>query len=373
MSSNLKPRRVLIVSDEMEIGGSQRQIAHLLRGLDRSRWHAELAYFRNRSFLVDELEAAGVLVHRVDKRKRIDLDFFHALIGLLRGGRYDVVHCFSFTAELWVRLALAFVPRTAFVASMRDMGHGLGAMQWRIKRWVCRGARAVISNSEEAATRIAGELGARPPVRVIVNGIETPAPLSAEQRSALRARMGGDDTRALAIFVGRLTHQKNVELLLAALAALTPAERPQVALVGDGPTRASLEADAARFGLADRVRFLGECADSRELIQAADFLVLPSRDEGLSNVVLEAMAAGRAVIATRVGGNPTLIVDGVTGLLVDSEDATGLAAAIRRLADDANVRERCGAAAHARGAERYSIAALADATAAVYDTCMEAA
>lgn len=366
-----EPLRVLVVSDEMEVGGSQRQIASLLRALPQEQCHTELVYFRNPSFLVADIEHAGIVVHRIDKHGRIDAGFLLRLVRFLRNGRFDVVHCFSFTAELWVRLALILAPGAALVASMRDMGHALTPMQWRIKSRICRSACAVISNSTRAAERIRAVLDSFPPVHVIANGIDVPAPLESSRQAALRVEMGATDDRALALFVGRLTHQKNVELLLTALAALPPGQRPRLALAGSGPLHESLQARARHLGLGDDVRFLGERRDARELMQAADFLVLPSRDEGLSNVVLEAMAAGRPVLATRVGGNAELIENDNTGVLFDCGDAAALTIALDRATADAAWRVRAGAAARARVVDRYSPAVLARETLAVYRQCME--
>lgn len=363
--------RVLIVSDEMEVGGSQRQIAGLLRAFPRAQCHAELAYFRNSSFLVDEIEAAGIAVHRIDKRSRRDVRFLLRLARLLREGRFDVVHCFSFTAELWIRLALLLAPGAAMVASMRDMGHALTPLQWRIKRGVCRSARSVISNSTQAAGRIRDVMRSGPPVHVVANGIDMPAALDATRRQALREEMGAIDGRTLALFVGRLTHQKNVGLLLDAMATLPRDERPRVALAGHGPLRETLEVRALSLGLLDDVRFLGERRDARELMQAADVLVLPSRDEGQSNVVLEAMAAGLAVLATRVGGNAELIEDGVSGVLFDCSDAAALRSALRRAAGDLPWCRHLGEAARSRVADRYSLDTLARETLAIYRRCLQ--
>jgi glycosyltransferase involved in cell wall biosynthesis len=362
--------RVLIVSDEMEIGGSQRQIAGLLRTLPRAQCHAELAYFRTRSYLIDDIERIGIRVHRIDKRGRIDIGFLLRLAKLLRHGRYDLVHCFSFTAELWVRLALLLAPGASLVTSMRDMGHALTPLQWRIKRTVCRNSRAVISNSTQAAERIRDVMRSGPPVYIVANGIDMPMPLDATRRQALREEMGAIGDRTLALFVGRLAQQKNVDLLLDAMATLPRSERPRVALAGHGPLRETLEVRALSLGLADDVRFLGERRDARELMQAADVLVLPSRDEGQSNVVLEAMAAGLAVLATRVGGNAELVEDGVSGVLFDCSDAAALCSALRRAAGDPAWCRRLGEAARARVADRYSLDTLARETLAVYRRCL---
>lgn len=363
--------RLLVVSDEMEVGGSQRQISCLLRALPPAQCRAELAYFRNSSFLVDEIRAAGIPAHLVPKSRRIDPVFLWRLARLLRKGRYDVVHCYSFTAELWTRLALGLVPGTALVASMREMGGMLGPLQWRIKRAVCRSARAVISNSEAAAVRLREVMGAgAPPVVVVANGIEPAAALSDSERERMREAMASAPQRPLLLFVGRLVPQKNPGLLLEALARMSPQQRPQLAFAGDGILRAGLQAQALALGLAGEVRFLGERDDAPRLMQAADALVLPSRDEGLSNVLLESMACGLCPIATRVGGTPDLIADGIDGLLFDSGDAAGLQACLERMVSDPVAIRRLGQAAKAKILRRYSPGALAAASLGVYRECL---
>lgn len=360
------PLRLLIVSDEMEVGGSQRQIVHLIENLDPARWQVELAYFRNRSFLLDRVEAGGYPIHHVAKRRPIDPAFLAALVRLLRHHHYAVVHCYSFTAELWVRIALLLAPGAAFIASMRDMGQSLSPMQWRIKRAVCRGARAVVSNSTAAAARLRTEVGPRVPIRVVANGIEMPVAADPGELIALRARLGVRQGRALALFVGRLVEEKNVEMLLEALAAMPGATRPVLAIAGAGPLAATLRVRADSLGVADDVHFLGERDDIRELMQASDVVVLCSHHEGMSNVLLEAMAAGCAVIATAVGGNPELVVDGVTGILVPSGDRVRLTAALNRICDDVPLRMRLADAARERAGSCFSTAAMARGTAEIY-------
>src|SRR3970040_2134440 len=101
----MSPRRLLVVIDEMEVGGSQRQIVHLLTGIDRTRWQPELAYFRHDSFVSARVQEAGTPVHCLPKQGRINLRFLRDFARLLRSGNYDLIHAFSLTAELWSVLA----------------------------------------------------------------------------------------------------------------------------------------------------------------------------------------------------------------------------------------------------------------------------
>jgi glycosyltransferase involved in cell wall biosynthesis len=372
----MSARRILIVSDEMEVAGSQRQIGLLLRGLSRERWNADLLFFRKRSFLVDEIQAAGIACHQLRKRGRFDIVFLWRLLRHLRRERYELVHCFSFTAELWLWLIRPFVPRFAFVASVRGLDTHLAAWHWRLKRRVLTAADAIIANAQAGArhvaqyTRIALQRFA-----VIANGVAVPALLEADRAAALRGTLQIPPNRRVALFAGRLVAEKNASLLLDALACLPPAQRPFVLLAGSGPKAAELADHADRLGLARSgadadLRFLGEQRDLLALIAIADFLIVPSLDEGLSNVILEAMVGGCAVIATQVGGNTELIDDGRSGLLVAPQDVEAFAHAIARLHDDPQLAATLARNARADVLARYSIAQMVEQTEAVYRDCL---
>ncbi len=363
----MERKRLLIVSDEMEVGGSQRQITHLLCHIDRDEWEPELLYFRRPSFLLDRISAAGVPVHCIPKKGAIDPAFLVKLIALLRRGRYDLIHCFSLTAELWVSIACRFVRKPALIVSMRDMGHGLTPRQWKIKRALCMNADAIVANSARAAARLESELGGKRRVAMVPNGVEAPTPLSPERRAEVRAALPIPRRDAtVVLFVGRLAAQKNIPLLFEALTRLDKATRPVLLLAGSGPLRAELEAKAAELGLAGDTVFIGDRSDVGDVMQAADLVVLPSHDEGMSNVVLEAMAAGCAVIASDVGGNPEVIVDGESGLLFAAGDADALTGRLAALVADGRKRASIGQNASERIANNYSIRALVDRTSAVY-------
>jgi glycosyltransferase involved in cell wall biosynthesis len=256
---------------------------------------------------------------------------------------------------------------------MRDMGHGLTPRQWTIKRALCRNADAIIANSARAAARLESELGGKRKVLMVPNGVEAPAALDDERRAEVRAALPIPRRDAVVVlFVGRLAAQKNIPLLFEALTRLDAASRPVLLLAGSGPLRAELEAKAAESGLAADAVFIGDRSDIGDVMQATDLVVLPSHDEGMSNVVLEAMAAGCAVVASDVGGNPEVIVDGESGLLFAAGDAAALTERLRSLVLDERRRAAIGRKARERIANNYSIPALIERTSAIYRRVLDA-
>ena len=231
-----------------------------------------------------------------------------------------------------------------------------------------RGSDAVISNSRAGAELMQARChfpAAR--IDVVHNGATLATDISAARREQARQAVDWVSPQRLRLlFVGRLVYNKNVRMLLLALARLPAERRPLTWIAGFGPDRGDLLILRERLELSDDVRFLDERDDTAELMLAADLLVLPSREEGLSNVIIEAMGSGLPIIATAVGGTPELIRDGENGLLVPNEDDNALSAAMQRLIDDAALRDRLAAQARADALAGFSLDAMVDHTLAIY-------
>lgn len=363
--------RILVVIDSMEVGGSQRQVEQLLKGLDRQRWEPELLYFRSPSFLSDAIADCGIAVHHIPKRRRVDLPCLFALARLLRQRDYALLHAFSLTAELACVLARGLSGRRPpLVASERSFALDRPRWFWWLKRIVLGRSAAVIANSRAGGRATAQRTGMPEALFFTVgNGVNVPDAITAPERLAIRDSLGVSDGRLLALFVGRLVPVKNLPSLVRALHLLDPEQRPRVVLVGEGPEQAAIEALANELGVAADLYFTGERTDVDRLLQAADFLVLPSHFEGLSNALLEAMAAGCPVIATAVGGSPELVENGRTGLLFPPDDAQAFAEAIARMGNPV-LRQHLAREAASHVAQHHSRAALGAATSAVYERCL---
>lgn len=222
-------------------------------------------------------------------------------------------------------------------------------------RFILGRSAAVIAVSSGVA-RSLDDLGdVRERMHIVPNGVDHD-----------RFRQDGSRNDApLVVFVGRLIDIKGPDLLVTALHRLrSDGCRVRALLIGDGPMRATLERRVRDSGLAADVSFAGVLQDVAPSLRSAHILVLPSRSEGLSLTLLEAMASGLCVLASDVEGNKDVIEDGVDGLLFRAGDARSLADRLRRVIEDPNERARLGAAAR-RTAMRYSWDACAEATAKV--------
>lgn len=320
--------------------------------------------------------AARIATFAPEERSRI------ALVGLVCGMSHDprtglalrhwvarngvdVVHLHTARA---LTLA-AYLPRGPVRVLTRRMDYpprGNGAYV----RWLYGSLDAVIAISAAARDALVSRGIAAERIALVPSGVELER-FAGLDRGAARRGLGISAVDRVVAIVGSLHRRKGHEVLLRALAQLF-GERGSVPLVlaaGDGPEREALASLASELGVAPRVRWLGRCEDVRPVLAAADVVASPSLAEGLGVATIEALAAGRAVVASAVGGLRELVRDGEEGLLVPAADPAALATALARLLDDADLRDRLGRAARVRAAE-FSTAAMARGTEAVYERAL---
>ena len=275
----------------------------------------------------------------------------------------DVVLCHGYKASLLGRPAArrAGVPAVA-------VSRGWTAENWKVRAYTvadrlhlrCMDHVVAVSAGQAAKVRAAGVPSHR--LTVIRNSARLAAfagPADPAARGKLLAHFPAGVERVV-VAAGRFSPEKGFAVLLAATAAVTRAD-PAAGLIvfGEGDMRPALEAQVARLGLAGRVALPGFTPALDALLPAADVVALASHSEGLPNVLLEASAAGVPVVATRVGGVPEVVADGVTGLLVPPDDAPALAAALTRLLADAGLRRRLGPAGRAKMHAEFTFAGQA--------------
>jgi glycosyltransferase involved in cell wall biosynthesis len=273
------------------------------------------------------------------------------LIRLFRRVRPNVVHLNSSKVGILGRIAarIARVPVCVFTAhgwAFSAAGSRTGDMYRRADRLVRPLATAIICvcDADRRAGLAAGTCGEQQTV-VIHNAVDVgPAPERGAPKPGAMEIVG----------VGRLAEQKDFATLISAVAEL-PAGTARLRVLGEGPLRASLEAQIATLGLTDAVELVGEVSDVRSQLERADVFALTSRWEGLPLSVLEAMAAGLPVVASSIDGVPEAVVDGETGFLTPPGEPQEVAAVLTRLAAEPELRTRLGQAARRRAEERFSL------------------
>jgi len=232
---------------------------------------------------------------------------------------------------------------------IKDVWH----FRWVYQRWV----RRLIVNAESLVSSVCD--GApwfdRSRLVVLHNGIEVDAYRASASAERARRALNIRNDRPVVSMVGEVGWRKDQETFVRAIAAIAPRCDALFLIAGDGPERSRLEAESRELGLSeDRLRWLGFRDDIPDLLALSDLVVLPSREEGFPNTLLEAMALGRCVVATPVDGIPELVVDGGTGILTPMADPEQLAAHILEVLGDRERRELLGDAGQARVRREFS-------------------
>lgn len=368
--------RLLNVVPTLLCGGTENHFMTLSRALDPARFDLRFACLRRWGPFVAELAERKIplVEYRVSTFRSVN-----ALVQQARLARYvkqhavQIVHTYSFYGNVFAvppgRYAAPVV-----IASIRDRGPYLTTMQKRVQRHICRLADCVLVNAEAVKTWLVGDGYDPSRIVVIPNGIDLTRFADPGDREAIRRSLGVPEGARLVAVASRLSRLKGIEDFLDA-AAIVAARNDNVrfAIIGEPSPIKNIEyldelsALATRLGIRDKVIFTGLRSDVPALLSAVDVSVMPSLNEALSNVLLESMAAGAAIVATDVGGTSEALVDGVNGLLVKPGEPAAMAAAINRLLEDVPIARQLGAQAKRTVSDRFSLDRMVSATESLYD------
>lgn len=344
-------------------GGLENGLVNIINRTPVGRYRHAIVCLTTASEFAQRITATGVPVIELHKREGHDLGLYWRVWRTLRDLRPAIVHTRNLaTLEMQFVAALLTGVKRVHGEHGRDVFDLDGSnrkynLLRKAARQVVQQYIAVSSDLEHWLVHTVGV----PPERVaqIYNGVDRVRFRPRINERPDLAPPGFLPTDAVVVgTVGRLAAVKNQESLLRAFARVLQqqpdlAARLRLVLVGDGPLAGRIRDGVTQLQLGDPVWLAGDRQDVPQLLQSMDVFVLPSLGEGISNTLLEAMATGLPVVATRVGGNPELVADGENGLLVPVADDEALAAALEALAQDAALRARMGTAALERVAERF--------------------
>lgn len=300
----------------------------------------------------------GVPVIAMAERHRPDRWNALRMAHLFGSLRPDIVHSRNWSCiDAIIGARLAGVPVVIHSEHGRESNdpEGRNAIRRIGRRVLAPMVTQFVTVSRDLARWLVEDIGLpRRKVLSIRNGVDLHR-FSPRGRQAARAALGIEADRVVIGTVGRLDPVKDQLGLVEAFSGLATDPRAVLVIVGDGPCRGALETKVADLGLGGRVRLLGEREDVPVILAALDVFVLSSVGEGMSNAILEAMATGLPVVATGVGGNPELVVDGTTGFLVEPRLPAALVAPLRRYLADPALLARHGGAARGRAEAEFSL------------------
>ncbi len=342
--------RVLLAIKGLGHGGAERLLVDTLAARNTVAFEYEVAFVMSSAdTLAPAIAAHGIPVHDLGARSNVDLRWVPRFRRLVAGGEFDIVHFhLPYTAALGrpAVLSLSARRRPVTVYTEHSLWNKVSPPVKALNRLTIGADAALVAVSQAAYDALPA--GLRHRARVVVHGIDQSLPARAvarrrQCRDRIRGELGVPDGVLLVVTVAGLRSEKGYDVLLDAAQLAARRKLPMMfAAAGEGALAEELNARHDALGLGERFRFLGHRTDALELVAAADIFVLPSHQEGLPVVLMEATSVGTPIVATAVGGVPQMIEDGSNGVLVPPGDPVALADALEGLAADPWRRDELG-------------------------------
>lgn len=367
---------IVLVTDDLGYGGAERQVVELANNLNRTRFDVHVCVLSDHIPLSSTLVDTEHRLHIVKKENKFDLSVVPRLARLLKELKADIVHGYLFSAEIASRLAGRIAGTKLVIGSERNANHGIKRRHVLTYRFTQRCVDAIVANSRAGAEWNARVFN-RPAsdYRVVHNGVDIERFVPADM-AILRRRLGLREDCCVIGNVSNFKPQKNHTMLFRAFKlVLGSFPDAQLLLAGDQPVDSGGRHNGYQgqcncviddLGIRQQCVFLGHQDAMEYLYPACDLTVLSSLHEGTPNVLLESMACGVPVIATRVCDNAYVVKEGQVGYLVDVGDEKAMADRINELLGDATLRRQMGRRAREWVLDEFSTMRLAEKMAKVY-------
>jgi len=362
--------KLMLLAVGLGVGGTESHILDLASRIDRSRFEVIVCALKSGGRVADELQARGVRVVSLNGAGKLDARVLFRLLTLVQSERPDVIQAFLFWANIAARVCRRIFRAFPVISSYHDEIVSEGWLVRLVDRLTLKWTDGIVCCSEAVRRSVLSRIGGTGsrytviPFGVDVDRFKT-------DTAATRRELGLQDGGPVIGTVCRLVEpKKGLSVLLRAMDELKRRNggRPcQLLIVGDGPAREELKSLRDRLGLSSWVVFAGTRRDIPRILQALDAFVLPSLYEGFGIAILEAMAAGKPVIATAVGGIPEFVVPGETGVLVEPGNASVLADAVETLLADSVRAKQMGSKGRALAQGSYGISKVVHQHEQVYE------
>lgn len=358
----------LIFVNSFRLGGSERQAVELIKQIDRAYFDIAVACFQKDGPLLRELppdlvafESFPLTSFRNWNTCRQAISF----MALLRRKDVKVVQCFDFYSNVFAIPLARLVGVPVIVGSRRDEARMRTRAQHRAERISYHFATAVVANAQTLKDQLVGRDGVcERKVRVICNGVDP-------RRFDGGERISRNDNVLIAVLANLRPEKGHLVFLQAARCLIDRGLPIKFVIAGDGPMRQIIQEKIRDLSLSEHVRMTGVVENAAAFLRTIDILALPSlKNEGFPNAVMEAMAAGKAVVATGTGGATELVVDGLTGYIVRPTDSGALADKLAWLVSDPEMRLKMGEAGRCRVLEQFTIHKMARQFEELYTTLL---
>ncbi len=350
--------RILHVMSRLPVGGVENQLLLLLRNYDRNKCDITVCSLADEGENGRKIRELGIRLICLNKLDHgFDRSMVRDLMRIMQDGGVDVVRTHQYHANLYGRIAAWRAKVPCIVPSV----HNVYTRDRKIHR---RMLNRILGSISDRIVAVSGAVKSdimtydglpADKIQVVYNGVDAARFRNAEG-TAIRAEFSIPEQAAVVGSVGRLSYQKGQKFLVDALSLLVKENPELIALiVGDGPERAGLEKRAAEKGIRKNVIFTGTRDDVPNLLAAMDLFVFPSFWEGMPNALVEAMTAGKPIIASGIEPNREVLGPEGAGIIVPTEDSTALAAAMSRLLADRQLAAGMGKAAQERALSQFDI------------------
>jgi glycosyltransferase involved in cell wall biosynthesis len=363
--------------DKPSTGGAEKQLYLLSSSLNPEKFRSLVVQLSpDNSMPVTTNNISNLELFHFPTRK------FYNLAGIRQLGRLsrlakqynvDIIHTFFEKSEVmgWLTARLSGIP--AWITSRRDLGFKRKKIYNKVFRFSSKDCRRCVANCHAVKDKMTQQ-GSLPDgkIEVIYNGLDLSIYQKSHNDKVLRKELGVEDDVPLVGMIANFNFEIKGHrcFLEAAKGVMEKVRDVEFLLVGDGPLRNQYKEMAQNIGIKEKVHFLGERPDVPAILSHLAVSVLSSTSEGFSNVILESMAAGRPVIATKIGGSPEIVVDGVTGYLVPPADSSAMAGAITALLQEPDKAKAMGAAGKRLVEEKFSLRAMVESYERLYRALM---
>lgn len=367
-----KKIKLLHIVYSLEMGGLENFVVNFLKELDRKQFEVSVCCFK-RGVLEDNIKEMGIDVHYFNKRKGIDLLLFFQIANLLRRKNIDIVHTHNPCPWLYGGVG-------AILAGIKALVHtehsNISVKQKKLavaERLLSKFTSVVVGDSVKVSNYLVEKQRIKKEkVVTILNGIDV-AKFKKEAGLVRKSNVLkiSNDAKVIGI-VGRLEAVKDHNTLINAFSEVAKNNTSLfLVIVGDGSLRKKLETKVAMKKLSQKVLFMGNCQNVHEILKVIDLFVLCSLSEGLSLALLEAVASGIPVVATRVGGNSEVIVDGETGFLVSPGNFVELAQKMACLLENRHLAKSFAEKGRIRIEERFNLVKMVKLYEEIYNRCFQ--